>query len=428
MIELDDLNEVNDLAATVLNGDVVVLRGGLPTLGLLEPLAQASLTGIEHGAGREAAQAVARRGFDRVHEVVEPQDIPAITDAVYATVTRLAPRFLEDLVPRVFPEKDGYYFEGSPNVRFHIPYDLAAPHRRQYDQFARKHGQGKIAPHGPHRDSWLDCADNAINLWIAVGPVRRGNGLSVFADRHDDHFSFDSSGEIRDKYRLGRPLNFDMEPGDVLLFHSDQLHASELNRTTATRYVVSFRITFDKPHFPNGHYHHYRHGALATSAWPWVAGVPANLQWSYVAFRLRWLAKRLRVLNDASPRRAALDDAEDNGRLAVAGTDGLPLSTIPVGAIRAMDEATCLVRPDVDHVVAVSRRCPHRGADLAHGFVADGTLVCPWHNLPFDLGTGRSPCAVIAPLRRAACDTAGDRVQVPALGPALRAGAVADRS
>jgi nitrite reductase/ring-hydroxylating ferredoxin subunit len=39
---------------------------------------------------------------------------------------------------------------------------------------------------------------------------------------------------------------------------------------------------------------------------------------------------------------------------------------------------------------AVTRRCRHLGADLAHGSIdADGCLVCPWHKSKYDVRTGR---------------------------------------
>src|SRR5438105_3364755 len=39
---------------------------------------------------------------------------------------------------------------------------------------------------------------------------------------------------------------------------------------------------------------------------------------------------------------------------------------------------------------AVSRRCRHLFADLAHGHLdADGCLVCPWHQSAYEPATGR---------------------------------------
>ena len=39
---------------------------------------------------------------------------------------------------------------------------------------------------------------------------------------------------------------------------------------------------------------------------------------------------------------------------------------------------------------AVTRRCRHLYADLAHGHISkDGCLVCPWHASKYDVKTGR---------------------------------------
>ena len=37
---------------------------------------------------------------------------------------------------------------------------------------------------------------------------------------------------------------------------------------------------------------------------------------------------------------------------------------------------------------AVSGRCPHAGADLSHGRLANGRLHCPMHGWKFDVTTG----------------------------------------
>lgn len=39
---------------------------------------------------------------------------------------------------------------------------------------------------------------------------------------------------------------------------------------------------------------------------------------------------------------------------------------------------------------AVTRRCRHLGADLAHGSIdQEGCLVCPWHGARYDIAAGR---------------------------------------
>ena len=41
-------------------------------------------------------------------------------------------------------------------------------------------------------------------------------------------------------------------------------------------------------------------------------------------------------------------------------------------------------------VYATQAECPHRGGPLADGLVGSGTLVCPLHELRFDLATGQA--------------------------------------
>lgn len=86
----------------------------------------------------------------------------------------------------------------------------------------------------------------------------------------------------------------------------------------------------------------------------------------------------------------------------------IDVSDVPVGAIRAVSETLCVVRTR-SRVVAVERICPHAGADLAAtGYVQDETLRCSWHNLPYDLGNGRQPCASLADLKVYELREAGD--------------------
>jgi nitrite reductase/ring-hydroxylating ferredoxin subunit len=411
-LELDDATGSNDLVERVLGGQVVVLRQALQQLDLFDGLVQASLEGIASSRGDDIAKRAQIDGFDLIHEFVEPLAIPAMTNAVCRAVARVAPSFLDRFVSRVFPGEAAYYFEHFPNVRFHIPYDLASPHRRAYDDFARDHGHGKIAPHGPHRDSWLDCPDNSLNLWIAVGPVSRGNGLSIFSENYDTKLSYRDCGEIADGERLEPPLNFDLRPGDVLVFHGNQLHASELNHTGATRFVVSYRITFGKPNFSQGHYHGYDHSGLARGVGRPLAGLPANLQWSYFDFRFRWLASKLRALiSRGGGKRSSAHEKTNPPTIEREGAP-LSLSEIPTGSIRPVSRDVCLARLNDDLVVAVGRRCPHKGADLATGFIRDGRIVCPWHNLSFDPRTGESPCQSLHPLRRFDCEIRDGGVHV----------------
>lgn len=396
-IEIKTVGEIPDLAARILRGEVFVLRRGLQQLGLFEPLVESTLQGIQTAAGRETAEKVRQGGFDRIHEWITPLDLPKVTDAVYDVLTPRALADLRTLVPRVFPGGGTFYYEKAPNVRFHIPFDHAARFRREFDKFAEKRGQGKIAAHGPHRDQWVDCPANAINVWIAIGPVKVGNSLTVFTEDYDTPFAF-SDGYILNGERLHKPLSFDLDPGDAVLFLSSHLHGSELNRTDRTRYVVSYRVTFGKPHYPHGHYHHYVHSGLAAGPLKSLANIPQNLQASFFRYQLQ----RVKIKLTGRGRMTGADDTAVSGPRTTAPPPqtAIPLADFPVGSIRAVAKHACVARISEAEFAAVSRFCPHSGGDLTAGWVDNGKIVCPLHSLPFDPRTGASPCSSLKPLRQ----------------------------
>jgi nitrite reductase/ring-hydroxylating ferredoxin subunit len=409
-IEVRNLGEFSDLVRRILDGEVVVVRRALQQAGVFELLTEATVEGIRAAGGDETAEKVRQCGFDRIHEWVKPADLPALTDAVSKVITPIGHASLQALIPKLFPESGTYYYERNPNVRFHIPYDLAVRHQREFNKFAEKRGQGKIAAHGPHRDQWVDCPDNAINVWIAVGPVRRGNGLTVYTEDYRTQFAFED-GYVHREAKLHKPLSFDLAPGDAVLFRSNHLHGSELNRTDRTRYVVSFRVTFGKPHYPHGHYHHYLHGGLASGPLRALAAIPQNLQASFVRYQFR----RLRYKITGRGRMTGADSASVlyEKKTEVWGPDAsIALADLPVGSIRAVAKTVCVARLDHDAVVALSRFCPHSGGDLTGGWVDEGRVVCPLHNLTFDPETGASPCASLRALRRFPCTVRDGHVHV----------------
>jgi nitrite reductase/ring-hydroxylating ferredoxin subunit len=65
---------------------------------------------------------------------------------------------------------------------------------------------------------------------------------------------------------------------------------------------------------------------------------------------------------------------------------------IQPGSVRAVSEGLCAAQSATGDVVVFPRLCPHQGGDLGSGYVEMSTLRCPWHNLPIDLETGRTPC------------------------------------
>ncbi|MEE9428449.1 MAG: Rieske 2Fe-2S domain-containing protein [Paracoccaceae bacterium] len=406
-----------DLGARVLAGEVVVIRQALQQTELMDLLIEATHSGISKSVGQPASDQARKDGFHRIHEWVGAGDIPRLTDAVYDEIGPHAPEFLDNFMTTMFPEADNFYYEEKPNVRFHIPYDIAEAHKKEFNKFAKAHGQGKIAAHGPHRDSWLDCPSNGMNLWFAVGRIRQGNGLTVFPEDYKGAHNYQKSGNISDGEKLHKALTFDLEPGDVVIFHTDHVHGSVLNRLNETRFAISFRLSLDKPKFPNLHYHSYVHSGWGkSSVLRGVSGVPAMVQSSY----LRSFAKRLRnkLIPSSAPGDPTPNSAEIIGRI-VDDHIEVALADVAVGDVRGISAALCVARLSETKVVAVTRRCPHAGGDLANGWVDGESIVCPWHNLPYNSKTGRSDCKSLPALKVIKAEISGDRILVYPKSPVL---------
>jgi NAD(P)H-dependent nitrite reductase small subunit len=68
----------------------------------------------------------------------------------------------------------------------------------------------------------------------------------------------------------------------------------------------------------------------------------------------------------------------------------LKLEELPQGESRCVDVGPVQVGlfRNADGVFAIDNICPHRGAPLHEGMVADGMVTCPWHQWQFQLKDG----------------------------------------
>jgi nitrite reductase/ring-hydroxylating ferredoxin subunit len=379
-----------NLGGRIKRGEVFVFRRYLQKLNLLNEMQATSIEGIRLVLGSEVADAVKREGIEHIHRFMEIDQIGKITDVIYDLVRQKNTSWVSKIASALLGSETNYYFESFPNIRFITPYDYMAEGLKALESFTGKHAGGKITPHPPHRDSWVDCPNNVINVWIAIGPVSKENGLTLFQDafkREVDYVSAGSSASIAYHENPGKPTCFDLEAGDALVFHGEHLHSTVLNHSQTTRHVISFRITEQKPRYNNRHYHHYLHSALAGGPLDMLAELPANLSWRWVGTRLEWIAEKLKL-------RKAPSMPGDWKKQGIPGENkrSFKLSTLPKDSLKAVTDKICLARIGEDRIVAFSRRCPHDGGDFAVGTIRDGHVVCPWHNLPFDPDTGESPC------------------------------------
>ncbi len=420
-----------DLATRVKAGEVVVVPRLLQRIGWMDRILEICRDELVELLGAAGADAVMAARFQRLHEQVGVEDLFVLNRRLMARMRAVAPLLVRDFAHQIAGRR-GTFAECYPNVRTIVPQDFAARHAAAFDAVDRARGAGKVTVHGPHYDSWHRHPLNTVNIWCAIGPVLDGNGMVVYPSVWGKRLPCDANGKIRRDQILGVAQNYPLEPGDALVFHANHLHGSELNRTDATRFVLSLRMTFERPAFPQAHYYRYVYSDWVGGRLDRWARLRVQLSYGFLRGRLR---RMLRAASGAAEHRYVIgaaayfapthDTAGDApAPLAVAWDDArracrLRADAVPASQIRALDARYGVART-AEGLVLFARKCPHAGADLLGGrLTTDGRLVCPWHNLAFSTVTGRSACRSIAPLQVIAGTRVGEEVhfEIPAPPP-----------
>ena len=420
-VNSQEIIPLKNIKQSLVSGEVIVVSECLQKIGLYEQIKQASLEGIQQAVGEEKTAKLKDKGFEAFHDIITLDELPKVSDRIYKTIRSITPELSKAIVKEVFQQEQPFYCEEYPNVRFHVPYDVVEKRKEEFGKF---YWNGKVTAHGPHHDSWYQCPIDCFNIWIAVSSVEIGNGLNIYPEVYKKRLPCTKNGKIlRDQY-FGSMVSFELKPGDALIFNGEHLHSSEINSTDATRYVISLRMTLDKPKFLDRS--PYKNNYIYTQP---DDGIKAKLTES-IAKITRRVAKKIDstlVKSEdqyiISPDTAVFDDTSANFSKPIAiatdeqsaeGETNLIFNSydLPVGSVKPVSRKICAACLDSDRVIAFSRSCPHEGADLAGGQLQDGKLFCPWHNLPFNLENGSSPCQTLSSLTMFDCIEDGNKVEI----------------
>ena len=409
--------------ARVLNGEILVVRRGLQQIGIYEQITRMSAEALFSSVAPHVVTEVLKNGFERIHEFVKGDELFQIYDRLGQAMEPLAPKLGKLLSREILGWRLPIFVERRPNVRLQVPFD--SEYRQKSDVFMpaykRPRGDGKLTPHGPHRDSWFDCPSNGINFWIAMGRIIPGNSLMLYPDMLHRKAPIDANGEIVAGESLGTPAIPSLQSGDMLVFRGEHLHASELNISKETRYVLSVRITLGRPRIVRRHIHHYLYTPLARKRLKAWAEYPAKMTIRYARQRISSVLGDspiiTRILKKIiTPRQHLLGTRLLNVREIPVNwrepnVAEIPLAKLQNGIPIPISNRVCVVLSAGDRVEAIARRCTHEGADLAFARVIDETIVCPWHGARFNLGTGQAGCRLKA-LKTHQCTVEGDIVRV----------------
>jgi Phytanoyl-CoA dioxygenase (PhyH) len=270
----------------VLAGRVVIVRRGLAALGLLDEAVDLIIQRASVAASPQASAELAGRGLEALHKALTVRQAFALRQDLERTLQPLSTRLIREFAGALQQPREHLYACRHMYVRIMMPEDVIASERELLaEEF------GHMIVHSPHRDSWFSHGTNTVNLWIAIGRVRPGNGMIVYPDARELEPKRHKT-QMDPSEPLGVPMSFSLDPGDIIVFHGDHLHSSEVNITDETRFVLTTRFSVGPPRYQNGiGWIPYYDMRWLDSGVPWLASAASRLNASY----LRHVARKGRT-------------------------------------------------------------------------------------------------------------------------------------
>jgi nitrite reductase/ring-hydroxylating ferredoxin subunit len=289
--------------------------------------------------------------------------------------------------------KSDFYVHDASLIRIMLPYY----HQKE---FSSKEELGKLSLHGPHHDFFQNVPLNAINTWVAVSNVRAENSMYIYPERWNTRVCQGENGAARFDQDLGTPLEFELDQGDMLMFHSNHLHSSRLNTTNETRVVLSNRFTLGPPNYPQPLQPQLYFKNDCFENIEDCKGIFDNNEF----LGKRKAYRKVNVINKIILKISNIfglnmlsknipSEVDYSKDVRISGS----LDSILEGEIRVLDKKKCVTRSD-GLLIVFSRLCPHQGALLDHAVIKDGKVICPYHGAKFCLKTGQSNCTGLSPL------------------------------
>jgi hypothetical protein len=206
-------------------GTPVLLEGALSELGYLTQIADLYLDEIEAMASASAVRTLRSEGLERMHDVLEPEQVAELIPRLHARSVELAEPIVRSFVEATTSAPHPHYFVCRRTwIRATVPYRLVETHP---EILQTGHLFGHLLPTERHRDIDVTLPRDSLSIWSAVGPVCEGNSISVFEGSQASP---------------GRSITPSLAPGDTMMFNGDLLHASVRNETDETRVAVGHRV------------------------------------------------------------------------------------------------------------------------------------------------------------------------------------------
>ena len=221
----------------VLDGQVVILPQHLQQINHFQRLTKIIFTSIQRKCGVDIRNKVEEMGIEYIHTVLNSKQLIAVYNQVRGRIKSYLPTVMIDIAHSLGLQH--FYVHQNSLARFIVPLEYLD------DSF--KGLMGRLYPYkGAHQDSSQQVPLNAINFWIAIGQIKKDNGLEIYPDVWGSTLPHDGL-DISKDVDIGEPVGYDLDPGDIIVFHSNHAHGSAQNITDQTRVALTSRICIDKP-------------------------------------------------------------------------------------------------------------------------------------------------------------------------------------
>lgn len=226
-----------DTIERVNNGEVVVLPKRLQQLDLLRPLNGIFRTAIRQECPSRKYGIFKKNGLEHVHKVLNAKQLMRVYKKVEGRLFSYLPDVMDQIVRSVDAPRPLYIHTNSI-ARIMVPV------KHLDDSFIPR--PGRLYPYeGVHQDGFQYGLTDVINFWMAISHVKEGNGIEIYPDMWGQRLPQVGLNLNIEELNLTEPVRYALEPGDILVFHSQHIHTSVLNTTNQTRVALTSRICPD---------------------------------------------------------------------------------------------------------------------------------------------------------------------------------------
>ena len=324
--------------------------------------------------------------LDKLHYFLKPEQIPFLQVEIEKKFKKEICNWVMEISENYLNMTNEYFIDEKFYFRINFPFDYAIKSKYK-DKKHPLHRYNKGLPkaawsHGPHIDTWYGHSFKAINFWWNIDGVNIDNSMTLHLKKNTSNLKHDEFMYLNPDIKPPNITKIDLDEGELLLFNSEQLHATRLNTSDQTRFVITTRVIQDQPIFNKSiNHHHYL---------KWMSSIRIKNN-DYSTKEYKNFIKVKKVTNNSKIIKKT-KSIKINSNFKQKEKFNIPkIKDKQIIKIEYKDKSILLTFFD-NKFFAFSEKCPHLGISLKNGFILNKKVKCPAHGAEFDLKNGFSGC------------------------------------